>query len=203
MSIESSLLQFEESQNPWQTFHNWYQAAASTSLEDPNAMVLSTANSAGEVSSRVVLCKEVRTESLVFYTNYDSKKGRDIAAHPQVALCFFWEPLYRQVRIQGVCRPTDRATSESYWKTRPRERQLSQYVSRQSAPLVSKSEMTQAIQAAEARFQNGEIPCPTNWGGYEVIPQNIELWVGSRGRFHDRFAYTKVQNNWVLERLYP
>jgi pyridoxamine 5'-phosphate oxidase len=196
-------LNFAEPADPWAVFKTWYEVAATTDLDDPNAMVLSTCGANSQISSRVVLCKEIRPEGLIFFTNYHSEKARALDSHPQCAINFFWEPLYRQVRMQGTCKKTDRKTSEDYWNTRPRERQLSQWVSDQSSPLDSRDTLLKKIADADLQFKDQKIPCPLHWGGFLFSPERIELWVGSRGRFHDRFNYTKVQNNWQLQRLYP
>ena len=203
MIAENPKLNFKDDADPWSVFKNWYEVAATTALADPNAMVLSTCGARGEITSRVVLCKEIRPEGLIFYTNYNSEKGQHLNAHPQCAVNFFWEPLYRQVRLQGTCKKTDRATSEDYWNSRPRERQLSQWASHQSEKLDSRETLLKKIAEADAQFKDAKIPCPPHWGGFLFTPDRIELWVGSRGRFHDRFNYTKVQNSWQLQRLYP
>lgn len=203
MTSNNLELDFKPESHPWSTFKLWFEAAHKTNLTDPNAMVLSTYSADKEVSSRVLLCKELTPDGLIFFTNYDSEKGNDLASHSQCAINFFWEPLYRQVRLQGHCSKTDRTTSINYWKTRPRERQLSQWASQQSRPLATRELMQTEISKAEQKFLNQEIPCPENWGGYLFIPHRVEFWVGHHGRFHDRYNYTKVQNSWHLQRLYP
>lgn len=189
--------------DPWSTFQEWFAEAHKANLRDPNAMVLSTVDGNGAPQSRVVLCKEIRPQGLIFYTNYESAKGRQLAARPACAVNFFWDPLHKQVSMRGTVEKIPPAESDAYWRQRSRESQLSQFVSRQSAPLASRAQMEAEIAAAEKEFAGKDVPRPPHWGGYLFIPSQIELWIGQKGRFHDRFHYTKVQNGWAAQRLYP
>jgi pyridoxamine 5'-phosphate oxidase len=189
--------------DPWREFQNWFAEAQKTSLRDPNALVLSTVDEDGNPHSRVVLCKEIRPEGLVFHTNYLSEKGKELSAHPQCAINFFWDTLHRQVRMNGTVKQLPAAESDAYWKSRSRDSQLTQFASKQSEGLASREQMLEEIKKAEREFQGKDVPRPRHWGGYLFSPEYIELWIGQKDRFHDRFLYTKVQSAWKAQRLYP
>jgi pyridoxamine 5'-phosphate oxidase len=189
--------------DPWQKFEEWFREAHQTSLADPNAMVVCNVDDDGHPDSRVVLCKEIRAEGLVFYTNYHSAKGTSLAHRPHCAINFFWDPIYKQVRMKGAVTPLAPAESERYWRSRTRDKQLSNFVSRQSTPLESREQMMSEIARADEQFKGIEVPRPSHWGGYVFHPTAIELWSGQKDRFHDRILYTKVQNGWKAQRLYP
>lgn len=188
---------------PSQILTAWLKEATSTPLRDANAMVLSTLGKDGSPQSRVVLCKEILGDSVFFFTNYESNKGSEILNTEKVALNFFWDPLARQVRLNGRARRTDRQKSVEYWNSRPRGSQLSGYASHQSKPVNSRQEMLNQLTAIEKQFEGQPVPCPQNWGGYEVSIELYEFWVGRPNRFHDRFRFTKVGDAWQAERLYP
>jgi len=194
---------FLDNLSPIQKFTEWFEEAKKTTLKDPNAMVLSTADTEGQPHSRIVLLKDVRPDGFVIYTNYQSNKGRQIAANPNVAFNFFWDPLFRQVKWRGKAEKLTRAESEAYWKTRPRQSQLGQWVSQQSQPVSTREAMEQELIAAEEKWQNQDVPCPPHWGGYLLAPTYVEFWIGREGRFHDRYTYKKVENTWFGQRLYP
>lgn len=179
------------------------QDATATGLRDPNAMVLSTCDDTGQPDSRVVLCKEVLEDGLLFYTNYNSDKGRQIAKNNKVAVNFFWDPLHRQIRMQGTVEKTSAEISDKYWNSRERGSQLSAWVSHQSEELDARGTMAELIAKAEKQFAGQPVPRPHHWGGYKFTPNVVELWVGQRSRFHDRYVFTKVQSGWSLKRLYP
>jgi pyridoxamine 5'-phosphate oxidase len=195
--------QFLNGQTPEQVFEAWYQEAHKLNLQYPNAMALSTIGADGFPTSRIVLCKEIREGQLIFFTNYQSAKGRDIERNNKVALNFYWDPLFRQVKFRGTVAKTTRQESDSYWQTRPRGSQLSQYVSKQSAPLASREKMDELVAQADAKFKDSQITCPEHWGGYIFTPTYVEFWIGQSNRFHDRFTYQKVEGKWVGKRLYP
>lgn len=189
---------------PLDLFNAWMaDAKAEPKIKDPNAMALATVNRSGEPQLRVVLCKSWSEEGFVFYTNYNSRKGRDILENPLVAANFYWDPLFRQVKIVGRAKKTSRAISEAYWKSRPRESQLSQWISHQSETVDSRVTLEKAWHAAEMKFASSEIPCPEHWGGYVIEPSAIEFWLGQPGRLHDRFVFEKSNSTWTLRRLYP
>ncbi len=189
--------------DPLQTLGQWYNDAKTTSLPNPNAFVLSTTDSSGVPRARVVLMKSLGPEGLVFYTNYESQKGRNLAHDPRCSALFFWDSLHRQVHIIGQAEKTSRADSEGYWATRPRASQLSQWISKQSETVASREQLEEEYRIADERYRNQIIPCPPHWGGYLIRPTYVELWTGRDGRLHDRLAYHKVENGWRETRLYP
>jgi len=171
-------------------------------LAEPTAMVLATC-AEGRPSARTVLLKSVSAAGFVFFTNYSSHKGGQIAANPAVALHFGWYALQRQVRVEGIAEPVSRTESEDYFRTRPRGSQLGAWASAQSKVVASRDELSEAYAAAEQRFAGQEVPCPPYWGGIVVSPTLIEFWQGQPSRMHDRLRYTWSQNGWSLTRLAP
>ena len=171
-------------------------------LAEPTAMVLATCDG-GRPSARTVLLKGVSAAGFVFFTNYSSHKGAQIAANPAVALHFGWYALQRQVRIEGVAEQVSRKESEDYFRTRPRGSQLGAWASAQSALVAGREELAAAYAAAEQRFAGHEVPCPRYWGGYLVTPRMIEFWQGQPSRMHDRLRYTRTDDSWALTRLAP
>ncbi len=171
-------------------------------LAEPTATVLATCD-AGVPSARTVLLKSVSDAGFVFFTNYSSDKGAQIAANPAVALHFGWYALQRQVRIEGVADQVSRTESEDYFRTRPRGSQLGAWASAQSAVVAGREELAAAYAAAEQRFAGQEVPCPPYWGGYLVTPGMIEFWQGQPSRMHDRLRYTRSDAGWSLTRLAP
>ncbi|OFZ17663.1 MAG: pyridoxamine 5'-phosphate oxidase [Bdellovibrionales bacterium RBG_16_40_8] len=188
---------------PLELFAKWFAEAKSSSLSFPDAFVLSTVGKKSQPNSRVLLLKEIRKNGMIFYTNYQSVKGQEMTANKKVALSFFWDHLFRQVTWHGKVKKISRAESQKYWASRPRESQLSQWVSQQSKPVTSRARLERDLATAKALFADKEIPLPKNWGGYIFIPTYVEFWIGRDGRFHDRYAYLKVENEWRGHRLYP
>ena len=199
-----SLEKFKVDDNPIQQFMDWFKMATNSQINEPNAMNLATVNENG-VSSRVVLLKGVESEKFIFYTNYESEKGQQLAAAPQVALNFFWPELERQVRIEGVASKTDAATSNAYFRSRPRASQIGAWVSPQSQEINDRGTLVENLQAIEARFFGQEVERPAHWGGYEVTPHMIEFWQGRPSRLHDRIRYrlNADNKNWTISRLAP
>jgi pyridoxamine 5'-phosphate oxidase len=165
-------------------------------------MVVSTVEG-DRPSSRTVLLKEADGRGFVFFTNYESRKGRDLADNPAVALLFGWYPLQRQVRVEGSASRVDRAESEAYFATRPRGSQLGAWASAQSSEVASAEALTASYRVAEERFGDGEVTCPPHWGGYRVVPETIEFWQGQPSRMHDRLLYRRSGKSWTLTRLAP
>ena len=191
-------------QDPLKLLQEWVrQAGTHPHIKEPTAMSLATLASDGSLHARVVLCKEISTQGLVFFTNYESRKGVEIAQHPQVSAVFYWDPLFKQVKISGRVSKTAREVSEKYWATRPRESQISQSISHQSQPVPSAEVLHQQWQEAEKRFGNQTIPCPAHWGGYLIQVERIEFWIGQPGRWHDRYEFERDQSRWTFRRLYP
>jgi pyridoxamine 5'-phosphate oxidase len=172
-------------------------------LAEPTAMVLATSAS-GRPSARTVLLKSVSADGFVFYTNYSSDKGTQIAANPAVALHFGWYALHRQVRVEGVAERVNRTESENYFRTRPRGSQLGAWASAQSSTVGGgREELAAAYAAAEQRFAGQDVPCPPYWGGFLVRPTMVEFWQGQPSRMHDRLRYTRTDDAWSLTRLAP
>lgn len=177
--------------------------ALNADIMEPNAMTLSTVEG-NKPSSRIVLLKGVENEEFVFYTNYNSSKGRQMALNPNVTLNFFWPELERQVRIDGTVQKVDEATSDAYFQSRPRGSQIGAWVSPQSEVIDKRAVLNHRLEEIELRFQNKEIERPPHWGGYSVKPYMIEFWQGRPSRLHDRIRYTFSESgNWKIERLAP
>lgn len=190
-------------EDPITQFKSWFQQALSADLLDVNAMTLSTANAEGRPSSRIVLLKGVDQEGFRFYTNYGSRKGRELEENPWAALCFYWAELERQVRIEGKVERMSREESENYFRQRPRLSQLGAWASRQSSRVESREKLEEQFNEMERRFEDQQVPLPEFWGGYILKPNRIEFWQGRRGRMHDRICYEKEGENWDLFRLSP
>ncbi|MGE4131159.1 MAG: pyridoxamine 5'-phosphate oxidase [Bdellovibrionales bacterium] len=190
--------------NPIDVFGHWMAEAKShPGIREATAAALATVNSKGELHNRVVLCKDHSEAGFTFFTNYDSRKGHDLAEHPQAAMVLYWDPMARQVKISGRVEKVAREVSEAYWASRPRESQLSQWISRQSEPVGSREELENQWRSAEREFEGRKIPCPKHWGGYLLSPRTIEFWVGRPGRLHDRFEFIKSGSIWTFRRLCP
>lgn len=192
------------SADPMVQFEVWFQQACSAQLPEPNAMTLATVGTDNQPSLRTVLLKLYDENGFVFFTNYGSRKAREITENHQVALLFPWIPLARQVTITGMAEKISTAESARYFASRPRESQLGAWISRQSSILSSRQLLLQELEKMKGKFLKGEIPLPDFWGGYRVIPRTIEFWQGQTSRLHDRFLYTRQgDNTWTLERLAP
>jgi pyridoxamine 5'-phosphate oxidase len=184
-------------------FTRWYdEVAASGLVVEPNAMVVATATPDGRPSVRTVLLRGVSADGFVFFTNYASRKGREIAANPSVSLLFSWVPAERQVIVTGMAAPVPRAESEAYWASRPPDSRLASAASPQSAVVGSRSELEAAAEALAARHPDG-VPLPDTWGGFRVTPDAVEFWQGRPARLHDRLRYRLAGGSWVVERLAP
>lgn len=195
------------SDDPMNAFERWYTEAIEQSPGDwfePNAMVLSTGESSGRVSSRWVLLKGVVADGFKFYTNYHSDKGQQIESNPNVALAFHWPYLGRQLRIEGIAEKTSKDDSQTYFHSRPRGSQIGALVSRQSQIIQSRAELEQVRDQLELDFADREIPLPDNWGGFLVKPDRFEFWQGRLDRLHDRIAYiSDGSSGWTKVRLSP
>ena len=190
--------------DPVEQFEGWFSYACETVPLDPNAVSISTVDAEGRPSSRTVLLKYFDDKGFVFFTNYDSKKARQIDANPNVALLFFWSDAARQVKIRGKAERIPTSETLKYFMSRPRGSQIGAWVSAQSSVVSSRSLLESKFQEMKQKFSNKEIPLPSFWGGYRVVPEIIEFWQGRRNRLHDRFQYTKQEDgSWSIERLAP
>jgi len=191
--------------NPIVQFEKWIQVAEKAGLREPNAMVLGTATADGRPSSRVVLLKEVSDIGFVFYTNYTSRKARELETNPFASLTFYWPELERQVRVEGRVQRVPRQVSEAYFRTRPRGSRLGAWASHQSEAIPSREALDTRLKQLDDRYANSDdIPVPEFWGGYCVVPETIEFWQGRPNRLHDRLQYRRnSEQAWVLERLSP
>ena len=190
--------------DPSVQFGTWYEELrALPDVIEPAAVVLATSDAMGRPSARVVLLRGRDERGYVFFTNYDSRKGRELDANPQAALLFFWERLQRQVRIEGRVERVTAAESDAYFERRPRGHRLSAWASRQSAVVANREQLEAQFAQEDARFASGDVPRPPFWGGYRVVPDAFEFWQGRRNRVHDRIAYLRAADGWRIERLSP
>ncbi|MEU6538043.1 pyridoxamine 5'-phosphate oxidase [Streptomyces sp. NPDC047000] len=195
--------------DPMTQFARWFEEAAQAAdqglVYEPNAMIVSTADAEGRPGSRTVLMKQYDGQGIVFYTNYDSAKARDLAVNPQVAVVFPWHALARQVVVTGTARRTGRDETAAYFRTRPHGSQLGAWASVQSSVIGSRSELDAAYAKLAARYPEGEqVPVPPNWGGFRIAPRTVEFWQGRHNRLHDRLRYTaQPDGSWRVERLSP
>ena len=189
--------------DPVAQFRRWYADAERVQLVEPNAMTLATADASGRPSARVVLLKSIDARGLVFFTDYRSRKARELTANPRAALTFLWKELERQVRVAGIVETVTRAESAAYFRTRPRGSRLGAWASEQSAVLPDRSALEREVARLGAQFPSDEIPLPPHWGGYRVLPDEFEFWQGRENRLHDRFRYARIGDGWRIERLSP
>lgn len=185
-------------------FEQWFKEALNAAVIEPNAMNLATVNEDGRPSSRVVLLKGVENAKFLFYSNYHSKKGKELESNSACALTFFWPDLERQVRIEGIAERLDAKTSEAYFQSRPRSSQIGAWASPQSAPIKDRNILDERVLQMEKKFEGLKIlPKPHQWGGYQVSPFMIEFWQGRQSRLHDRILYTFMDGVWRIDRLAP
>lgn len=189
---------------PVAQFKLWLQQAVDAELRDPTAMTVATVNADGQPSQRIVLLKDVSTDGFVFYTNFGSRKAQELSQNNRISLHFPWHMLERQVKICGVAEKVPTAQAAKYFLSRPEESQLAAWASHQSRPISTRELLMQQFSKMKEKFSHGQIPLPDFWGGYCVIPQQIEFWQGGGNRLHDRFMYTRQQDgSWAIERLAP
>ncbi len=190
-------------EEPLDLFRDWYRAVGHAGFIEPTAMVLATADARGRPSARVVLLKGLDERGFVFYTNYGSRKGRELAENPHAALTFWWDLLERQVRVEGTVEQLPAEESDAYFAGRPRASRIGAHASDQSRPLASRDELEAHLAEQERRFDGEEVPRPEHWGGFLLDPQAIEFWQQGEFRLHDRFRYERSEGGWRLERLAP
>lgn len=189
---------------PLQQFEQWWQEVIKSELEEPNAMTLATSTPDGKPSARIVLLKSFNEEGFLFFTNYESRKGRELAVNPRVSLLFFWKELERQVRIEGTVIKAPAAVSDEYFNSRPAGSRIGAIASPQSEVIAGREVLEEKVKALEAEHPEHTPQRPEHWGGYIVQPQVMEFWQGRSNRLHDRLRYTlQPGNEWIIERLAP
>jgi pyridoxamine 5'-phosphate oxidase len=190
--------------DPIKLFKKWFDAAVGAGLKEPNAMTLATATRAGKPSARMVLLKGFDQRGFVFYTNYNSRKGRELEQNPHAALVLFWQQLERQIRITGRVTKVSAEESDTYFESRPLGSRFSASISKQSAVIISRTELLQKLKKIEEKYPQGDPPRPIHWGGYRVHPNEIEFWQGGKFRLHDRLRYRlRRDGGWTVDRLSP
>ena len=190
--------------DPIQQFEVWFKEALDSEVKEPNAMTVATTNSEGQPSARIILLKGFDEKGFVFYTNYNSKKGIELAQNPNVALVFLWKELERQIRIEGVTKKVSSIQSTEYFQSRPKGSQIGAWASPQSQIVESRLQLENNYEELKEKYKNKLIlPKPTHWGGYVVQPKLIEFWQGRSSRLHDRICYTAQGEQWSIERLAP
>ena len=190
--------------DPIKQFERWLSDAIAAQQVEPTAMTLATATRDGRPSARVVLLKHVDAAGFVFFTNYQSQKGREIDANPRVELCFFWDKLERTVRVHGGATRTTREESEAYFRQRPKRSQIGAVASNQSEAVAHREVLEKRFAELETRHEATDVPTPPHWGGFRVMPETIEFWQGRRSRLHDRLRYRRdADGTWIIERVAP
>lgn len=191
--------------NPFIQFKEWFQAALDSSIKEPNAMTIATVDTVGKPSARIVLLKGFDENGFIFYTNYNSKKGQDLAENPNIAAVFLWKDLERQIRIEGTAQKISQADSLNYFKSRPKGSQIGAWASPQSQVIPDRNVLEDNVQHLKEKYKTVEtLPIPPHWGGYQIQPTLIEFWQGRSSRLHDRICYTLEKNgSWEINRLAP
>ncbi len=209
LRVEYKLASLDErdvDRDPFRQFARWFDEAVAVRSPEPNAMTLATSDRSGRPSARIVLLKAVDNRGFTFYTNFESRKARELDAGAPAALLFFWAELERQVRIEGVVEKVDAATADAYWASRPRLSQVGAWASPQSTPLPDRATLEARVANVEARFP-GAVPRPPHWGGYRLVPETFEFWQGRASRLHDRLIYDRddqgEETGWRIGRLAP
>jgi pyridoxamine 5'-phosphate oxidase len=199
-----SLLETDVAPDPFDQFANWWDDAMKSELDEINAMTLATASATGMPAARIVLLKSFSADGFIFFTNYNSQKGKELLENPFASLVFFWKELERQVRISGKVEQVSAAESDAYFHSRPEGSRIGAWASPQSSVIESREVIETNIAMIEQQFTEGEISRPPHWGGYVVIPSVIEFWQGRPNRLHDRIQYSKMAaGSWKIERLAP
>jgi len=202
--MKHTLDEKEVPSSPIDQFRDWMGDAMNAGLPEPGAMTLATVSVTGLPSARIVLLKHVDEEGFIFYTNYRSRKGKDLESNPRAAVVFYWATLSRQVRVEGEIRKLTSIESDEYFQTRPRASQISAVISPQSDAIESRDELLGRVDAYASQMEGKRIPCPDSWGGYRLVPASIEFWQGREDRLHDRILYSyESGRKWIVRRLAP
>ncbi|HNR86009.1 MAG: pyridoxamine 5'-phosphate oxidase [Crocinitomicaceae bacterium] len=188
--------------SPFELFEKWMQHAIDAKCLEPNAAIIATVSSDNQPSTRICYLKELIDEQFVFYTNYNSHKGHDLANNPRISMQFFWPSLQQQIRIEGTAEKVAASTSDEYFQSRPWESKIGAWASHQSEKLASRNELEQRIEKLAAQYPT-DVPRPPHWGGYAITPSKIEFWQGRPSRLHDRFVFEKNGSQWTISRLNP
>ena len=189
--------------NPINQFKLWFNDAKLNNIIEPNAMILSTISKENTINSRTVLLKDIYKKGFVFYTNYDSKKGKDINHNNNVSAVFLWKKIERQIIIKGYTSKISIKDSEKYFNSRPRKSRIAAWASKQSANLNNSKDLIDSFNFYDKKFKNENIPLPGFWGGYIIEPYSVEFWQGRSSRMHDRIIYNKIKKKWDISKLYP
>ncbi|MEM1216914.1 MAG: pyridoxamine 5'-phosphate oxidase [Bacteroidota bacterium] len=198
------LLMEQTAADPFEQFAHWFEDAKQADITEPNAMTLATISAAGRPKARIVLLKQVLAEGFVFYTNYNSQKGQDLAANPVASLVFFWDALQRQVRIEGSVTKASSQTSTDYFHARPKGSQIGAAASPQSSVITGREVLEENVTTLENQYADAnQLPRPDHWGGYVLTPDVFEFWQGRSSRLHDRIRYRHDGQDWIRERLAP
>ncbi len=198
-----SLSEGELDPDPIRQFHQWFEEATLSEIPEPNAMVLATASPDARTSARFVLLRVYDERGFFFFTNYESRKGRELDANPHAALAFHWHDLERQIRVEGPVVRSSAEESDAYFQSRPAGSRLGAWASRQSEVIADREILEARIRAFELQYADGQIPRPEHWGGYRVVPTVVDFWQGRPSRLHDRLRYTRSEGGWLIERLSP
>jgi len=190
-------------ENPFEQFDIWFKEMLNSNIPEPTAMILATAAKEGKPSARTLLLKAFNKDGFIFYTNYESRKGKEIEENNSGALLFFWPELERQIRIEGTIKKLSQSTSNDYFKTRPYKSRIGAWASKQSSVIPDRAEIIKKFFKYLIKFHSRNIPLPDFWGGYILIPDLFEFWQGRASRLHDRVSYRKETGKWIIERLSP
>ncbi len=200
----AGLVEKDMAKDPFRQFDKWFQEAQAAKLPEPNAMVCSLASRDGKPSSRIVLLKGIDGRGFVFFTNYESRKGRELGENPRASLLFPWIALERQVIVEGAAAKIPAEEADAYFHSRPRANQLGAWASQQSSIVTSRAVLEESLKQLEQKYAGQEVPMPPHWGGYRVSPETVEFWQGRRSRLHDRLRYRRdTKGDWIIERLAP
>ncbi len=200
----TGLAEKDLARDPFRQFEKWFQEAEAAKIPEPNAMTVATADRDGRPSARTMLLKGLDGRGFVFYTNFESRKGRELGANPHATLLFPWIALERQIVVEGAVARLPREEAEAYFHSRPYSSQLAAWASPQSTILSSRTVLEEAMKALEKKYAGAAVPMPPHWGGFRLIPETVEFWQGRRSRLHDRLRYRREKNgDWIVERLAP